>query len=231
MLQSLQFHLVGFCPLAGQDVLPLEVGVHHHDDGGVIVQFPDNDGDGVQPCQFCGVVAAVAGDDLIPAVLVRAHDEGIGNAHLPDALYGLRHSIVIQHLEGMPFKGVQLGEGHPLDGLRHGLSRCLRLFFLCSWHLCSPRFLNVGLWEKEKRRVPSPLDGAGYTPMYQSVDTKKERIPTAGFLRQRYPLYEALFYCTSGRPTLLAPPCAFVILCFGSKNRTNITKSRVFRAF
>ena len=32
-------------------------------------------------------------------------------------------------------------------------------------HSCSPRFLNVGLWEKEKRRVPSPLGGAGYTPM------------------------------------------------------------------
>ena len=33
-----------------------------------------------QPRQFRGMVAAVAGDDLIPAVRVRAHDEGIGNA-------------------------------------------------------------------------------------------------------------------------------------------------------
>ena len=111
------------------------------------------------------MAAAVAGDDLISAVRVRAHDEGIGYTHLPDALHRLRHGVIVQHFEGMPLKGVQFGEGHPLDGLRYGPSRCLSLFFLCSWHLCSPRFLNVGLWEKEKRRVPSPQDGAGYTPM------------------------------------------------------------------
>ena len=39
--------------------------------------------------------------------------------------------------------------------------------------------------------------GAGYTPMYQSADAKKERIPTAGFLQRRYPLYEVLL-CLMG---------------------------------
>ena len=163
VLQSLQFHLVGFGSLAGQDVLPLEVGVHHHDNGGVIVQFPDNDRDGIQSRQFRGMMAPVAGDDLIPAVWVRAHDEGISYTHLPDALHRLRHGVIVQHFEGMPLKGVQFGEGEPLYRFRHGFCRShglrFRLFRLCFRHLCSPRFLNVGLWEKEKRRVPSPSMG------------------------------------------------------------------------
>lgn len=66
-----------------------------------------------------------------------------------------RHRVIVQHLEGMSFKGVQFGEGHPLESLT----------------------------------------------------------------------------LSDGPPTFLAPPCAFVILCFGSKNRTNTTKPAFLWAF
>ena len=49
-----------------------------------------------------------------------------------------------------------------------------------------------------------------------SYKAKKERIPTAGFLRQRYPLYEALPVILVG----ILPPCAalrFFFVCFGQK--------------
>lgn len=57
---------------------------------------------------------------------------------------------------------------YQLSSIGFHLFRCIYTEIICRigiTHLCSPRFLNVGLWEKEKRRVPSPLGGAGYTPM------------------------------------------------------------------
>ena len=52
-----------------QDGLTLDVGIHHHNDSGIIIQFPDNDREGVQPRRSRRVVPPVAGDDLVPAIL------------------------------------------------------------------------------------------------------------------------------------------------------------------
>ena len=135
----------------------------------------------------------------------------------PEAQTVAAAEAVTETVQRFPLSELHPFEGHPLDGLRHGLSRCLRLFFLCSWHLCSPRFLNVGLWEKQKRRVPQPPSGAGYTPMYQSAGAKKERILTAGFLQRRYPLYEVLLCLIVGVLPSLRRPALLLSSVLGQK--------------
>lgn len=71
--------------------------------------------------------------------------------------------------------------------------------------------------KKKKRRVPSPYDGTGYTPIYQSADAKKERIPTAGFLQQRYPLYEVLLCLIVGVLPSLRRPALLLSSVLGQK--------------
>ena len=51
---------IGFGAFGGENVLPLEVAVHHDDGGSVPVNVADNDGHGGQPRQLTGVFAAVA---------------------------------------------------------------------------------------------------------------------------------------------------------------------------
>ena len=54
------YDLVGFGAFGGENVLPLEVAVHHDDGGSVPVDVADNDRHGGQPRQLTGVFAAVA---------------------------------------------------------------------------------------------------------------------------------------------------------------------------
>ena len=51
-----------------EDFFPLCVGVHHLNDGFVVVQLPDDAGHFAKSGEFAGVFAAVSGDDFISAV-------------------------------------------------------------------------------------------------------------------------------------------------------------------
>jgi len=53
--------------------------------------------------------------------------------------------------------------------------------------------------------------------MYQSADAKKERIPAAGFLQRRYPLYEALFCLIVGVLPSLRRPALLLSSVLGQK--------------
>ena len=53
--------------------------------------------------------------------------------------------------------------------------------------------------------------------MYQSADAKKERIPAAGFLQRRYPLYEALLCLIVGVLPSLRRPALLLSSVLGQK--------------
>ena len=53
--------------------------------------------------------------------------------------------------------------------------------------------------------------------MYQSADAKKERIPTAGFLQRRYPLYEVLLCLIVGVLPSLRRPALLLSSVLGQK--------------
>ena len=64
-LDCFQLHLVSESPFAGQDVLTLEIAVHHEQNCGIIIHLTDNNRQGVQPSKLCSVLTAVPGDDLV----------------------------------------------------------------------------------------------------------------------------------------------------------------------
>ncbi len=109
-LDSIQFHLIGFSPLAGKNIFPLEVTVHHENNSGVPVQIPDNYRHGVQSCQFAGVFAPVSGHQLIAAALAGAGDGGHENAVFLDALHGFLHRIIIPYGKRMVGERIQFGQ-------------------------------------------------------------------------------------------------------------------------
>ena len=60
-----QLHLVSESPFTGQNVLTLEIAVHHEQNGGIIIHLTDDNRQGIQPRKLCSVLAAVPGDDLV----------------------------------------------------------------------------------------------------------------------------------------------------------------------
>ena len=83
-----QLHFVGESPLAGQDVLTLEIAIHHEQNCGIIIHVADNDRQGVQSSKLCSVLTAVPGDDLIATLRAWAGDQRRQHAVLLYAFYG-----------------------------------------------------------------------------------------------------------------------------------------------
>ena len=110
MLHRLQLHLIRERLFAGQQVLPLLVAVHHDDGGRVVVQLPHHRGQGLQPRQLTGRLAAVAAEQLIAALRPGPGDGGRHHAVVQDAASHLPQLVVHLHAEGVVFEGVQLAQ-------------------------------------------------------------------------------------------------------------------------
>lgn len=60
MFHRFQLHFERKGAFAGQDIFALEVGIHHQDDGGIVVEFSDDDRHGFQTSQLSGMASAVS---------------------------------------------------------------------------------------------------------------------------------------------------------------------------
>ena len=108
MLQRFVFHLVREGFFRRQNVLSLQVAVHHGNDGLLVGQLADDHRHGVHAQRFAGRQPTVAGNQLVPAAFLgprqgRRQDAGFGNA-----FHQLRHLRVVFHLEGVVLEGRQL---------------------------------------------------------------------------------------------------------------------------
>ena len=79
-LNRFHFHLIRLCTLAGQNVLALQIAVHHLNHRLVIVHIADNYRQGFQPGQLCRVLPPVA--FTIP-LYIMFNKLGILNTKLP----------------------------------------------------------------------------------------------------------------------------------------------------
>ena len=118
MLDGIQLHLVGKCLFAGQDGLPLQVGIHHCDHRFIVGQLPDDDGHRLDAQHLTRRQSPVAGDQLIAAIGQRSCQRRRNGTHLADALNHPLHLLVVLHLERVTLERVQLGQRnipHPLQ--------------------------------------------------------------------------------------------------------------------
>ena len=118
MIQRIPFHLVGKRLFAGQDSLPLQIGVHHCDHRFIVGQFPDDDGHRFNAKHLTRRQPPVAGDQFIAAVRQRPCQCWGNGSHLADALDHPLHLLIVLHLEGVTLERVQLGQWnipHPLQ--------------------------------------------------------------------------------------------------------------------
>ena len=118
MLDGIQLHLVGECLFAGQDSLPLQIGVHHCDHRFIVRQLPDDDRHCLGAQHLTRRQPTMAGDQLVAAARQRPCKCRSDSPHLADALDHPLHLLVVLHLEGMTLERVQLGQRnipHPLQ--------------------------------------------------------------------------------------------------------------------
>ena len=171
MGQGFHLHAVGKRPLAGENVLSLQVAVHHGNHGGIVVHFPDNGLD----IRFAGKLRcpepAVSGDDFKFAVLRRAYQNRVNHASRHDAVDGVLHQLVlIADFERVVFERPESVQREQYDLFRNLPFRfrlCARLFqnFLC---LAAGVFvLGSGPGRVFRFRLFSPACLTG-SPLYRS---------------------------------------------------------------
>ena len=118
----IQLHLVRKCPLAGQDVFSLQIGIDHQYRGGIILHISHNDRHGVQICKLCGVFPTMPGDDLIAALWSGAGNQRRKHTELRNAFHRPGHGIIVQNFERVVFEREKFADGN--------LLYLLPLFFL-----------------------------------------------------------------------------------------------------
>ena len=109
MLDGLKLHFQSFGPLAGEDFFTLvQIVLHHLRDGFIVRQVADDTGHIRISGKLAGLLAAVAGHDLIAAILTGTDDSRLGNALVLDAGHHSPHFFIVPDLKGMVLEGVEL---------------------------------------------------------------------------------------------------------------------------
>ena len=106
-----QLHFVGESPLAGQDILTLEIAIHHEQNSGIIIHLTDDNRQSIQPGKLCSVLAAVPGDDLIATFRAWTCNQRRKHTVLLHAFHRALHGFIVQDLKGVVLEREQLSNG------------------------------------------------------------------------------------------------------------------------
>ena len=102
---GVQLQLVGFGFLAGQQVLAVDVIVHHKDVRLLVTVIADDDGTGIQPHGFRAVISPVTGDDLIATTLAGPDDQRLRDADVLNTVHK-PHQIRRGTVDGVRLAGI-----------------------------------------------------------------------------------------------------------------------------
>ena len=80
-------------------MLSLDIGIHHVDDGLVVINIPHLHFDFVQPCKLRCMKAPVSRDDFIATLGTGANGQVGKYAIFLDAVHQLLHIFIVSHLE------------------------------------------------------------------------------------------------------------------------------------
>ena len=90
----------------------LDIGIHHVDDGLVVINISHLHLDFIQPCKLRCMKAPVPGDNFIAALGAGAHGQVGKYTVFLDAVHQLLHVLIVAHLKRMPNERMQLGKRH-----------------------------------------------------------------------------------------------------------------------
>ena len=110
MLQSVLFHLVRECLFARQDMLSLQIAVHHRDDGFLIRKISYDHRHGAHAESTAGSQSAVAGYQLV-AALRGSCKRGDQHARFPDAFFQSFHFFILHNFEWVLLERFQFVKG------------------------------------------------------------------------------------------------------------------------
>ena len=98
-------------------MLPLQIGIHHSNDGFITGKVTHNRRNEFQPQPAAGMNTPVTRNDLVSLIFLDARNNGRLHSDLLDAVHQLLHTLVIQHLERMPRKLVNVFQRNYTDFL------------------------------------------------------------------------------------------------------------------
>ena len=90
----------------------LDIGIHHVNDGLVVINIPHLHLDFIQPCKLRCMKAPVPGDNFIAALGTRTNGQVGKYAVFLDAVHQLLHIFIVTHFERVIDKRMQLGKRH-----------------------------------------------------------------------------------------------------------------------
>lgn len=125
---GIQLQFVGFGFLAGQQVLAVDVVIHHQNVRFLVAVIADDDGAGIQPHRFRAVIPPMAGNDLIATTLAGPDDQRLRNADVFNTVHK-PHQIRRGAVNGVRLAGVweNFCGRNDLDTLLPvGLTLCIR---------------------------------------------------------------------------------------------------------
>ena len=91
-------------------MFPLDIGIHHVDNGLVVINIPHLHLDFVQPCKLRCMKAPVPGNDFIATLGTGANGQVGKYAVFLDAVHQLLHIFIVTNLKGVIDKRMQLGK-------------------------------------------------------------------------------------------------------------------------
>ena len=104
----IEFHFIDKSPFARQQLLTLQIAVHHDNCSGIVVEVANDDRHGFLARQLGRMMPPVSSDQLIAAVRIRTRNRGDKHAILAHTVYCVLHRRIVLNLEGMISERMQL---------------------------------------------------------------------------------------------------------------------------
>ena len=98
-------------------MFPLQIRIHHSNDGFIAGKVTHNRRNKFQPQLAASVNTPVTGNNLVPLIFLDSRNHGRLHPDLLDAVHQLLHTLVIQYLERMPRKLVNVFQRNYTDFL------------------------------------------------------------------------------------------------------------------
>ena len=104
----IEFHFIDKSPFARQQLLTLQIAIHHDDRGSIVVEVTNDDRHGFLARQLGCMMPPVSSNQLVAAVRVRTRNRRDKHTMLAHAIHRVLHRRIVFDLEGMIPERMQL---------------------------------------------------------------------------------------------------------------------------